>query len=252
MEIANFILGNESHRKVIVFSHERSGTHFLMNTLAENFGYVVAPWWNLDYETGLNFHAPSLIFHHLDRAWNLPVLNIVKSHHSLSFVEPILPQLAAEYAIFYIYRDPRDVMRSYWYWLQTLQWDEGPKLVSLSDFIRTAPRGGMLRYQKEQQPNMLKRWAAHVDPWRAYAEKVGQKNILALRYEDLDCHFSDTLVNIANFLQRPLKNYIRPNHQSFTVGSPLPKQNRQPYNLDDQQFFEKQIGKSMHAAGYKF
>ena len=37
--------------KVMVVSHERSGTHFLMNTIALNFDYISAPWINLDWET---------------------------------------------------------------------------------------------------------------------------------------------------------------------------------------------------------
>lgn len=250
MDPANFVFGSEPRRKIIVFSHERSGTHFLMNTLAANFGYVSAPWWNLDYETGLNFHAPALIFHYLDRAWGRPVLNIVKSHHALPFIEPVLPQLAEEFAIFYIYRDPRDVMRSYWQWLQQLQWDEGPKAVSLSDFIRAAPRGGMLRYQKEQQPNMLHRWAAHVDPWRTLAEGTDQKMVLALRYEDLDRCFPDTLERISLFLGEPLKKIARPDHQATTVGNAFPERDTILYSPVDHQFFLSQIGKSMQDAGY--
>ena len=109
----------------------------------------------------------------------------------------------------------------------------------------------MLRYQKEQQPNMLKRWAAHVDPWRTFAEVAGQNNILALRYEDLDRNFVDTLKRISIFLEKPLDKITRPNQQSIKVGNAFPKHKIVPYNLEDRLFFETQIGTSMHDAGYK-
>ena len=51
-------------KKVIVISHERSGTHFLMDTIALNFGYVgdfdergAARWIDLDGR-GINFADP--------------------------------------------------------------------------------------------------------------------------------------------------------------------------------------------------
>ena len=36
-------------KKIIVFSHERSGTHFLMNTIGENFGYNNLQWIDIDF-----------------------------------------------------------------------------------------------------------------------------------------------------------------------------------------------------------
>ena len=37
----------EYRPKVLVVSHERSGTHFVMNSLALNLDYVSSPWINL-------------------------------------------------------------------------------------------------------------------------------------------------------------------------------------------------------------
>ena len=41
-------VSDEPRRKVAVISHERSGTHFLMNTLAANCDLIAKPWWDLD------------------------------------------------------------------------------------------------------------------------------------------------------------------------------------------------------------
>jgi hypothetical protein len=43
MQYVDPTYGPAGTRKIIVASHERSGTHFLMNTLADNFGYVSEP-----------------------------------------------------------------------------------------------------------------------------------------------------------------------------------------------------------------
>src|SRR5438132_1444947 len=101
-------------KKAWVFSHERSGTHFLMNTLAANFGYIARPWFNFDYELGINFHAPAAIMKVFQPMHDKPVLNIVKSHHGYGFMAESIHYLLEQFHIFYIYRDPRDVMLSYW------------------------------------------------------------------------------------------------------------------------------------------
>ena len=51
----NINLFETDRPKVLVVSHERSGTHFMMNSLAANFGYVANPFMNLDSSLGVNF-----------------------------------------------------------------------------------------------------------------------------------------------------------------------------------------------------
>ena len=66
-------LGKINRKKAAVIGHERSGTHFLMNTLAYNFGYISAPWFNFDFELGINFHAPQAILNILKQMHDKPV-----------------------------------------------------------------------------------------------------------------------------------------------------------------------------------
>ena len=42
-------------KKIIVISHERSGTHFLMNSIAYNSDYSVSPFIPCSGSTGINF-----------------------------------------------------------------------------------------------------------------------------------------------------------------------------------------------------
>ena len=46
----NLQLAPEDVKKAMIVSHERSGTHFLMNTLDKNFPYISQPWINFDFE----------------------------------------------------------------------------------------------------------------------------------------------------------------------------------------------------------
>jgi hypothetical protein len=117
---------SDDRKKAIVVSHERSGTHFLMNTLAKNFDYVSHPFWNLDYNQGINLHDQSVLSHFLGLSHNKPVLNILKSHHPVEFFESNLDYLCEQFFVFYIYRDPRDVLISYRRLLTRFPWDEGP------------------------------------------------------------------------------------------------------------------------------
>lgn len=145
----------EYRKKIAVISHERSGTHFLMNAIATNFGYISNPWWNFDFDQPINFHAPQAIQQYLQQAHDYSVLNILKSHHPVAFFNEIIDYLADQFHIFYIYRDPRDVLVSNWKLIRSFNWDEGPKTETAGDFIRAEPSGAMLRYQKKQERNML-------------------------------------------------------------------------------------------------
>ena len=126
-------------KKAIVVSHERSGTHFLLNTLAANFGYKACPLWNLDDETGLNVFDPSAVQQALLDDFAPGKANLVKSHHPVECFQPILPALLARFWILYIYRDPRDVMVSFCEHLRNLPYHGGPKVAEAGALLRAEP-----------------------------------------------------------------------------------------------------------------
>ena len=107
MQAIQLSLGNVLGKKAAVISHERSGTHFLMNTLALNFGYLAKPWWNFDFELGLNFHSFDNLYEYLKQVHDRPVINVLKSHHHMDFFQEFIDYVTSQFHIFYIYRDPR-------------------------------------------------------------------------------------------------------------------------------------------------
>ena len=94
--------------KVMVVSHERSGTHFLMNSIARCFNYVADPWVNYDGSSiATNFHSSAAVLEFFRQFRGYPVANIVKSHHPFVFFQSTFESLAKDFHVFYVYRDPR-------------------------------------------------------------------------------------------------------------------------------------------------
>lgn len=250
----NAKLGNIPGKKGMVVSHERSGTHFLMNTLALNFSYIAKPWINFDFELGLNFHASSDLQSFFKQIEGKPILNLVKSHHQLAFFTDFVDELADDFHIFYIYRDPRDVMASFWRMIQHLGWDEGPKTETVGQFMRSAPSGGLLRYQKEQVPNMVYRWQAHVEDWLALAHQDGGEHVIAIRYENLNLEFDETVKRIGERIERPVQNPVRPDKNENVVvpGTGKVGGHRELFTAEDLEFVRTKMGETMERLNIPF
>lgn len=233
-------LAKSARPKVLVVSHERSGTHFLMNTLALNFGYVTSPWLNVDFELGLNFFSPMTFesfFNTLKSHW---VLNVAKSHHEYGFYQSWLADLRDEFRILYIVRDPLDVMQSYHKFLRAMAWFEGPKVDSLEQFLWTEPAGAMTRFQHQTATDMVHRWCNHVTSWIRGGLELGPKMFKLVHYSNLDSHFAKTVQDISAFLdispegsiQRPDRqtNVVMPNQDSVLQAVDLSPECREHFN----------------------
>jgi Sulfotransferase domain len=201
---------------VMVVSHERSGTHFLMNTLAACFGYVATPWLDIDRNKfNINyFHAQSLQTLIVKIA-ALRTANILKCHHEFEFFSPIVDAFAGKLHVFYIsgklhvfyiYRHPADVMASYWRFLRTWNWSEGPRADTALDFATAVPMGRLMRFQFRQYGSMLDRWANHVRHW---IEQPPAK-IHPVKYEDLDGRYEDTVKSLSVALGVAPRRIARP------------------------------------------
>jgi hypothetical protein len=209
MPTINVAVFKEMRPAVLVVSHERSGSHFLMNALAGCYGYQSAPWIDLDWHCfNINYYCPAELRDLLLTLAGPPLANVVKSHHQADFYAGDLARLTERYVIFCIHRDPVGVMLSVWRFLHTLTWVEGPKAPDPLALARAEPCGQMMRYQVRQHPTLLHRWAAHVDGWRAAAAAV--PGIVIVRYEDLDARFEETVRGFAPALGRPPNVIERP------------------------------------------
>ncbi|MGB0723457.1 MAG: sulfotransferase domain-containing protein [Gammaproteobacteria bacterium] len=204
------------HPRVIVAGHERSGNHFLINTLAQNFGYLAEPRIDLDpYRINVDADSPERLGWFLRALSPRRLSNIIKSHHSADFFSPLADVLAAHYHVIYIHRHPATTLRSFWRMTQQVTaLDTGPPC-SCHAFPKQRPTGKPLRYQKDDADSWLHRWKHHVEGWLQLAS--AQPGILVLRYEDLDMDHPGTTARIGDFLGLATSGYRRPDRATGVI-----------------------------------
>jgi len=239
---------NTDRPSALVIGHERSGNHFLMNTLARAYGYIAEPWFNIDLiPHPINYFQPQSLQRLLMGAGNSRIANIGKSHHSVEFFAPILKSLQQRFVIFYVHRDPVDVILSYWRFIDRWQWREGPRRDNPVDFALAEPEGQMLRYQMHQRRNLLDRWAAHVEGWLAAA--ADQQRMVLVAYRDLKDRYAATAEGFARLLGEPPRNLTPPSRSRNVIsGSDRPMTEQEKMAL--RQIAVAEVGATMRKLGY--
>jgi len=192
-------------KKILVISHERSGTHFLINTIAQCFDYLPQQI-DLDNSQDIDWSNPAMASNWMRQFRGRFVANIFKSHHARPILAPLLPELTDEYKIFYIQRDGRDVMTSFWIYLNRLAPGWGPRTRTVGEFMRATAAGGITQYQPARQDlTMLQRWSAHVEGWKQSGPAIHY-----VSYEDLHTRYDEVLESIAEILEQPAVSKSRP------------------------------------------
>jgi hypothetical protein len=195
-----------------VISHERSGTHFCINTILKNTflrpGYHIIPEWFGPYD------RPEERFEFIkefNRNWHghREKSAVIKSHCERSLFEKVYRREK----VIYVLRDPRDVMNSWFHYLNRDTFHKyNPQAGcqycnSMSEFLRR-PSGNWLRYGSSLEgnfTNVVERWASHVSGW------LTAPDTLVVRYEELKREYKKVLLKMASFLdiiQRPIKRPV--------------------------------------------
>jgi hypothetical protein len=203
-------------RPLCVVSHERSGTHFTMNCLAGCFGYVSAPWIDLDrHQININYFSSPTLLDALQKVAALRAANILKSHHEVRFFSEILEAFSELFTVVYVCRNPADTLASYWRFLQTIPWDEGPRMDTALGFALAPPMARLMRYQYRQYDSMLDRWANHVSGWLDAAERCPRVQLV--RYEDLIRDLAGRLRALAPAVGTEPRSFKRPSRTENVV-----------------------------------
>ena len=225
----SFVLSCSEKVKIplMVCSHERSGTHFMMNSISECTEYTVNPFLNFDYMplgSFVNFFSKESMNKFLFSLQEIRkneysthcVNSIIKSHYPIS----LLDHNKNLCRVIYIYRNPEEVFISYWKFLHRWNWLEGPKLSSPLELIKTNPKGQSQRYQIENYTNYFARWASHIIDAKNAARN--SSNIVLVNYSELQNNFEKTIEYIChklkiNMFQQPVK----PNKEKFIYGKAM-------------------------------
>jgi len=205
-----------------IISHERSGTHFLINTLLLNL--KIRRGKGLGDGAGWGFHnmgewygpynEPEHRFDHLKNlksAWNELSARaaIIKTHSDAELFRQTFPDAPA----LYILRDPRDTLVSWYHYLNQNRyyrihpWLENHRCSSFSEFLRR-PVTEFLRGAYSLNggfSNVAERWAAHVAGW-LHQQK---KEICLVRFSVLKNESEETVRRIAEFLGVECKGRFR-------------------------------------------
>ena len=114
-------------------SHEQSGTHVVMNSIAMSSPHVVDPFLNFDdlpQSDEINFFSSTGVraFLRWLRQLKVPrgpvfLKSIVKSHHAHSSLEPVFGMQGVR--VVYVHRDPVETMVALWWLLHRWEWHEG-------------------------------------------------------------------------------------------------------------------------------
>jgi hypothetical protein len=193
-----------------VISHERSGTHFCINTIVHNTflrpGFHIIPEWFGPYNN------PSQRFARIDgfnQQWykHMKTSAVIKSHCERSLFEKVYRPAK----VVYVLRDPRDVMNSWFHYLNKDTFHENNPQAGnhycdcMSEFLRR-PIGEWLRYGSSLEgdfDNVIQRWASHVSGW------LEAPNTLVVRYEERKYDYKTVLRKVSKFLGIRLRPVTR-------------------------------------------
>ena len=193
-----------------VISHERSGTHFTINSILRNCvvrsgAYNIGEWFGpYDNPADQRVHIDAF---NAQWATKETCASIIKSHCDRDLFEAYY----MEAKVIYVLRDPRDVMTSWFYYLNNPKYYlknsqvEDHRCASFADFIRR-PASPFLRHcysLKGNFENVVERWTHHVKGW------IEAPNTLVVRYEDLKTDSGKALAPAADFLGLNLRRKIK-------------------------------------------
>jgi len=192
-------------KRIIVNSHERSGTHFLMNSLANNFGYQSVPWINLD-NPPLPLYYPANMINILMGITEFKEneRTIIKSHFNGDFFNGLMDKIKEHYHVFYIYREAIPTMKSCHKHFNDMAKSKmygGPTCKTVEEFAESQPWGACLRYQYQQYDTMAERHEHHVESW------IKHEPIL-VKYEELNENFDNTIKALSVRLDMPLMHGV--------------------------------------------
>ena len=192
--------------QLMVCSHERSGTHFAMNSIDTVSEYCSRPWLNYDLIPlggKINFFSRKSTTEFIKGLSSLKVngiqtcnASILKSHFPISNLGEDAMNLPLK--IIYIWRDPAETIASLWKFMHRWGWDEGPKTASPIELATMRPSGQSQRYQASNYKDYFERWAAHVIDGIKHCEQNPKAR--SISYKELLKDHTSTTEDLCNHL----------------------------------------------------
>lgn len=213
-------------------SYPRSGNTWLLNSLVMLFGAIRSEarssFRHYPYSYGTPGH--NHFFLRAEDPLDMSRPLVIKSHE----VREVYQRLYPKRKCLYLYRDPRDTLLSYYFYMKAFGADDDVVFERIgSEAVLTAKTEQSVSFDREEFTEFLKKhapeWAMHVEAWRA------PDDVFTLSYEQLHHHFLDKLAAIATHLD------IRPVVSPADVEKEYVHRFRQFLTGDTRHFFRKGI-----------
>lgn len=188
---------------ILINSHRRSGTHFLIDSLRANISKAYFPnhfYMPADFNIGCLHAKSDKVYNIFKKEINSDGILIVKSHllpEEMNLLEPkdkheqLIKDIYLNAKKIYIYRDGMDTLVSLYHFFNNS--------MAFSEFLKTEndhiPKE--VRSKNKYDLNRVLYWAYHVEAWKL------SKNTFILQFNDLKNNFEDTLRNIMGYLELP-------------------------------------------------
>jgi len=172
---------------IVIVSHRRSGTHWLIDSLRGNFKGVSSWYYNLD-----NIRYDDKFFAEIKKKLSDSSKHLILKSHTeadLNFFPPekrfFVDYLLKRAKVIYVYRDGRDVLVSLYHYDK---YKSEHRIGSFSSFIK--------KENPERGENRIEYWKRHIEGWL----NRNESNILRISYEQIHKDYEGVLEQIRSFL----------------------------------------------------
>lgn len=193
-------------KPTIVITHERSGTHLLINCINfdQNGQFYTVGYTNNKNNFNLKGYKHTTYKDIMSNAYAPTSVN--KSHHQVEFMEDYLDFLFSKYKVIYVKRDVKDVLNSYYKFMPRP--DQIPDFPKIEEWIFCKPDDIGRKFFKPYFPdphiiiepeNYIHRWLLHTSGWLKH-----KNNMLVVNYEDMLEDYSNQKQRIENWIGKKI------------------------------------------------
>lgn len=211
-------------KPTIVITHERSGTHLLINCINYDIkgNFLTIGYTNNKNEFNLKSYK-HITYRDIMSSAYIPN-SVNKSHHQIEFMNDYLDFLFSKYKVIYVKRDVKDVLNSYYKFIPTPE-----QLLSFPKFeewIFCKPDDIGRKFLQSYAPdphiivepeNYVHRWLLHTNGWLKHKD-----NMLVVNYEDMLVDYSTQKQIIEDYIGKKIADKIPDVHdKSFPNFGPV-------------------------------
>lgn len=192
-------------KPIIVITHERSGTHLVINCINydKNGTFQTIGFTSDQRDFNLKGYKHTTYKHIMSGAYIPDSVN--KSHHQVEFMESYLDFLFSKYKVVYVKRDIRDVLNSYYKFILK---PEEKNFPPFEEWVFSNPDSIGRKFLSFYAPdphvvvepeNYVHRWFLHTNGWLKHKDKM-----LVVNYEDMLNSYPDQKEKIENYIGKKI------------------------------------------------